>query len=214
VTTQDRTNIAEGARVEVSFRCRDIGYGIEEGEGVYTYRGRESGGKLTFEPTDGSEPIYLFDDEVLKVEYVETITLPPAMVAVRKAAAGLLSWSSGATITADRLNARQVLDVYASRPGSACLGNTASEDYAADLVDLISDLLHLADEIGTSSYMEDGEAAARMALSHYRDERDEEDETAIVCSRCSETYDETRGDGYCGLCPACADATEPNSDEQ
>lgn len=29
------------------------------------------------------------------------------------------------------------------------------------------------------------------------------------CSRCRVRYDEGRGDGYCGLCPACADATEP-----
>ena len=30
------------------------------------------------------------------------------------------------------------------------------------------------------------------------------------CDRCGETYDEAKGDGYCGLCPSCADATEPN----
>jgi len=28
------------------------------------------------------------------------------------------------------------------------------------------------------------------------------------CDRCGDVYDEARGDGYCGLCPSCADATE------
>lgn len=28
------------------------------------------------------------------------------------------------------------------------------------------------------------------------------------CERCGDAYDEANGDGYCGLCPACADATE------
>lgn len=28
------------------------------------------------------------------------------------------------------------------------------------------------------------------------------------CDRCGETYDEAKGDGYCGLCPECADADE------
>lgn len=28
------------------------------------------------------------------------------------------------------------------------------------------------------------------------------------CECCGETYDETSGEGYCGLCPSCADATE------
>ena len=25
------------------------------------------------------------------------------------------------------------------------------------------------------------------------------------CERCGEVYDEAGGDGYCGLCPSCAD---------
>jgi hypothetical protein len=29
------------------------------------------------------------------------------------------------------------------------------------------------------------------------------------CDRCRKVYDEASGDGYCGLCPSCADATEP-----
>jgi hypothetical protein len=31
----------------------------------------------------------------------------------------------------------------------------------------------------------------------------------VTCYRCRADYDESRGDGWCGLCPACADATEP-----
>lgn len=30
-----------------------------------------------------------------------------------------------------------------------------------------------------------------------------------ACDRCGTVYDEAGGDGYCGLCPSCADATEP-----
>ena len=30
-----------------------------------------------------------------------------------------------------------------------------------------------------------------------------------TCESCGDLYDETRGDGYCGLCPSCADATDP-----
>lgn len=34
-----------------------------------------------------------------------------------------------------------------------------------------------------------------------------------ACDRCGTTYDEAQGDGYCGLCPSCADATEPKGDD-
>lgn len=34
-----------------------------------------------------------------------------------------------------------------------------------------------------------------------------------ACERCGEVYDEAGGDGYMGLCPACADATEPPEDD-
>jgi len=30
-----------------------------------------------------------------------------------------------------------------------------------------------------------------------------------VCRACEEVYDEGTGEGYCGLCPSCADASEP-----
>lgn len=34
----------------------------------------------------------------------------------------------------------------------------------------------------------------------------------VECSECGEIYDEARGDGYCGLCPSCADASEPDEE--
>lgn len=34
------------------------------------------------------------------------------------------------------------------------------------------------------------------------------------CDRCGTTYDEASGDGYCGLCPSCADQTEPEPDDR
>ena len=38
---------------------------------------------------------------------------------------------------------------------------------------------------------------------------DEFDCDIVTCYRCGADYDESRGDGWCGLCAACADATEP-----
>lgn len=32
--------------------------------------------------------------------------------------------------------------------------------------------------------------------------------TWVECERCEEEYDEDTGEGYCGLCPECADATD------
>lgn len=36
----------------------------------------------------------------------------------------------------------------------------------------------------------------------------EDIDTKYACDRCGRVYDEARGDGYCGLCPECADATD------
>jgi hypothetical protein len=36
----------------------------------------------------------------------------------------------------------------------------------------------------------------------------EEVENTFDCDHCGVRYDESKGDGYCGLCPSCADATE------
>lgn len=73
-------------------------------------------------------------------------------------------------------NAQRALDLYASRPGSCSGGDhTRHDDYQCDLVDLIADLLHLADTLGTDHGLLGfgGEGAAESALSHYRAEVDE-----------------------------------------
>lgn len=36
------------------------------------------------------------------------------------------------------------------------------------------------------------------------------EDTLVACIRCGTEYDEARGDGWCGLCPKCADETEPD----
>ncbi len=53
--------------VSLAYRCRDIGHGIESG----TVRGNWTGevdtwGKQTFRPSDGSDVLYLFPDEVVR----------------------------------------------------------------------------------------------------------------------------------------------------
>lgn len=40
------------------------------------------------------------------------------------------------------------------------------------------------------------------------------DEPHARATRCGELYDEARGDGYAGLCPACADETEPDEESR
>ena len=59
-------DMTERSVYDITYRCRDIGYGVEEGEGEYVYRGRETmAGKLILTPTDGGPTIYLFDDEIV-----------------------------------------------------------------------------------------------------------------------------------------------------
>lgn len=61
--------------VEITYKCRDIGYGIEEGtiEGFWTGE-TDSWGKLTIRPVGSSGPygetlpFYLFPDEIIDVE--------------------------------------------------------------------------------------------------------------------------------------------------
>ena len=52
-------------------------------------------------------------------------------------------------------------------------------------------------------------------------EFDEDDEVDLdhpdmdephACDQCGTVYDEAGGDGYAGLCPSCADATEPGDE--
>ena len=66
---------------------------------------------------------------------------------------------------ADAANARLLLDIYANREGSASGGDPDHEDYAADLADLVCDLLHLADEIGAT-----GAAVSDRAWLNYDEE--------------------------------------------
>lgn len=59
-------NVGEDYRID--YRCRYIGYGVEEGEDTFIYQGREPLGKYIFEPVNGGPAIYLFDDEIMDVE--------------------------------------------------------------------------------------------------------------------------------------------------
>ncbi len=53
--------------LDVWYRCRDIGHGVEEGtfEGFWTGE-IDAWGKRTFRPVDGSGPLYLFSDEIVE----------------------------------------------------------------------------------------------------------------------------------------------------
>jgi hypothetical protein len=62
------TTFVIGQTYELSWQCRDIGYGTESGHGTFRYWGVETFGKHTWEPTNGNPYIYLFDDEILTAE--------------------------------------------------------------------------------------------------------------------------------------------------
>lgn len=52
--------------VTIDYRCRDIGYGVEEGTIEAFWTGDVDWiGKLTVRPVDGSPTMYLFEDEIL-----------------------------------------------------------------------------------------------------------------------------------------------------
>lgn len=54
--------------VTINYKCRDIGYGVEEGEVEGYFTGAEdTWGKRTFQPLDRSDPLYLLADEILEV---------------------------------------------------------------------------------------------------------------------------------------------------
>ena len=79
-------------------------------------------------------------------------------------------------MTKTTFHAHQALNLFAIREGSCSGGDpTRVEDYQCDLVDLITDLLHLADELDTQHGLlgSGGEATAASALGHYRDEKDD-----------------------------------------
>jgi len=64
------------------------------------------------------------------------------------------------------------LDAYARRKGSASGGDRSHEDYQCDLVDLIADLFHLADQLETKHGLigSGGEGASASAWNHYSEE--------------------------------------------
>jgi hypothetical protein len=52
--------------VEVSYKCRDNGTGVEEGVVCGHWTGEvDTWGKRTFQPWDGSPAMYFFDDEII-----------------------------------------------------------------------------------------------------------------------------------------------------
>lgn len=55
--------------VTISYRCRDLGYGVEEDviEGFWTGE-IDTWGKRTIRRVDGQPPLYLFADEIVRVE--------------------------------------------------------------------------------------------------------------------------------------------------
>ena len=54
---------------QITYECRDIGYGVEAGEGEFIYRGQfDAWGKHEFSPVDGGATVYLFPDEVTSFE--------------------------------------------------------------------------------------------------------------------------------------------------
>lgn len=80
----DARNLTYGVGVQLDWECRDIGYGIESGEGVYIYRSREQFGKHAFESVTDGELIYLFDDEILEVSPAERTLFEIVVEAYRK----------------------------------------------------------------------------------------------------------------------------------
>ena len=50
---------------EISYECRDVGYGPENGYAEFVYRGGPDWtGKREFEPVGGGPVIFLFPDEI------------------------------------------------------------------------------------------------------------------------------------------------------
>jgi hypothetical protein len=57
-----------GLIVQLHYKCRDIGYGIEEGTVAGHFTGnRDNYGKYTFRRDDGGADLYLFEDEIYTV---------------------------------------------------------------------------------------------------------------------------------------------------
>lgn len=65
----DIDDLVENHVYTITYRSRDIGYGVEEGYGEYIYRGLfDTWGKYEWQPIDGSPSVYLFPDELVAVD--------------------------------------------------------------------------------------------------------------------------------------------------
>lgn len=54
---------------DIAYRCRDIGYGVEEGVITAFWTGAiDHWGKYTIRPVDGRPILYLFADEILSAD--------------------------------------------------------------------------------------------------------------------------------------------------
>lgn len=51
---------------QITYVCRDIGYGVESGTAVGTWGERDWTGKRSFVSRIGSATLYLFDDEIVE----------------------------------------------------------------------------------------------------------------------------------------------------
>lgn len=68
--------IQSGHRYAIEYRTRELGYGIEEGSGDYVAIDETNlGGGRGFEPVDGGETIYLFDDEIVSIDESEGLSI-------------------------------------------------------------------------------------------------------------------------------------------
>jgi hypothetical protein len=65
---QQLLELEQGQWVSLTYRCRDIGYGVEEDCGEYVYRGIDYG-KYSFRAHGTT--IYLFEDEVEELERID-----------------------------------------------------------------------------------------------------------------------------------------------
>ena len=67
----DLAALEAGRSYWITYECRDIGYGVEAGVGVFVYRGPDGGwGKHAFTPDAWGPEIYLFPDEIKRLEDV------------------------------------------------------------------------------------------------------------------------------------------------
>ncbi len=62
--TNPPTTLEPGCCYWIAYKCRDIGYGVETGDGEFVYHGYGDWGKHAFTPVGGGPDIYLFPDEI------------------------------------------------------------------------------------------------------------------------------------------------------